>query len=295
MPDFLSPKPYGDQKQPLNPSSNSPAPAHIESSAVEKRPEADVRVRMGRNRFLRQKGGPDQPADADHHLAGSDQIGGPDSAIPKVPPAKKRSKLLVQYYASTFLLLITLFLVTGYVLLKPMIDELKRTNETVEVRLLEVEQGNAFLNSVDASIAIAKDIPEDVLLRVDEALPKREDIPKLLKMFAQIGLSNDVEISSISFGATGNAIGESISGFSLAPVEISLSVKSPGYLAMREFLHDIETNIRLMEVQSISVNTDEAEGSFSYTLQLQSYILQKASPASVPAPAGPSGSIDEDI
>lgn len=208
---------------------------------------------------------------------------------------RKESPLLVHYYQSIFLLLIMLFIASGYFVLNPLIAEFKKTNESIRVKLQEKDDANAFLSSVDRSIAAAKSISPETLDRINESLPKEVQIPILLKTFAQLADQNGVEMSGIQFSPQGaQSDSPTYSGYSLAPIQISLSIQAPGYLVMRKYLEDLQTNIRLMDVKSISVSGDDSTGAFSYSLELMTYYIQKqavASPTNSIMPIGGGGAM----
>lgn len=203
---------------------------------------------------------------------------------------RKESPLLVHYYQSIFLILIALFIASGYFVLNPLILQFKTTNESIRVKLQEKEDASAFLASVDRSIAAAKSISPETLDRVNESLPKEVEVPILLKTFSQLADQNGVEMGGIQFSPQqADSSSPSYGGYSLVPIQISLSVQAPGYLVMKKYLEDLQSNIRMMDVKSISVSGDQSTGAFSYSLELVTYYLQKtpnASPAASVMPIG---------
>ncbi len=193
---------------------------------------------------------------------------------------KEPSKLFVHYYGSVFLLLIAGFVAAGYFLLSPLITEFKEVNETIGTKLTEVDDARAFLESLDLSIQAAESIPEDTLMRVDEALPRDVGIPKLLKTIAEIATEYNVEVSSVQFAPGAAAKKEEgatrspYRGMELSPIDINLTVDAPGYQVTRAFLEALETNVRVLDVNTISV-TGEDDGAMSYTMTLTAYTLKK--------------------
>jgi hypothetical protein len=206
---------------------------------------------------------------------------------------RKESPLFVNYYQSVFLILIALFIVSGYVVLNPLITDFKKTNESIRSGLQESDDAQAFLDSVNRSIRAAESISSETLSRVNEALPKEVEIPKLLKTFAQIADQDHVTMGGIQFSPqeSGSSGGFSYQGYSLGTVQVSVSIQAPGYLAMRKYLEDLQTNVRLIDVKTISVNGDSATGAFSYSLELTSYYIQKSVASPVAAPIGGAGGI----
>lgn len=214
---------------------------------------------------------------------------------------RKESQLFISYYQSVFLLLIALFVVSGYFVLNPLITEFKKTNESISVGLKSSEDAQAYLDSLNRSIKAAQSISPETLSRVNEALPKDVDVLKLLKTFNQIADQNHVTMSGVTVSPPQGASGEgpSYGGYALVPVQISLSVQASGYQVMRKYLEDLQTNIRLMDVKTISVSGDDSTGAFTYSLELTTYAIQKSvappsssipgagTPGMMPAPAAP--------
>jgi hypothetical protein len=231
-----------------------------------------------------------------------EELSEPHEEVKRV--VRKESPLFIHYYQSLFLLLISLFSLSGYLVLNPLIKDFKKTNEMIKVSLQESDDATDFLRSVNGSIKAAQSISPETLSKVNEALPREVEIPKLLKTFALIADQNRVTMSGIQFSAQDAASGSpTYQGYSLATVQISLSIQAPGYLVMRKYLEDLQTNIRLMDVKTISVSGDNASGAFSYSLELVTYYLQKTStkpsaPVSGPGgaalpPSAPTGSVND--
>jgi Tfp pilus assembly protein PilO len=200
------------------------------------------------------------------------------NAKEKKPAVKKKEKadsvLFVHYYGAMFLLLIAAFIGSGYFVLNPIYAELKTVNGEIESTALQLEDERMLLGSLERSIAAAEAIPAETLMRVDEALPRNDEIPKLLTTLSLIAERNGVELSGVQFTPTeqpeGAKKGKRMS-VELATLGIHLTLSSPGYRATRSFLEDIEENVRIMDVKSITVTGNDQDGSIDYTLELIAY------------------------
>lgn len=206
---------------------------------------------------------------------------------------KKRSKLFTQYYGTVFLLLIAGFAVIGYSVLNPNIEAFKLANETINVRLQELDDSQSYLDSLDRSIAAAQSIPEETLERVEEALPREIGIPKLLKTMAVIAESNNISMTSIQFSqqsqgaASSDAVGTvARRSLELVPIDMDINLDAANYQITRAFLEDLERNVRVLDVRSITVNANDTEGTMSYTLQLTAYAVREAERAVSPLKDG---------
>lgn len=203
---------------------------------------------------------------------------------------RKESPLLVHYYQSIFLLLIALFVASGYFVLSPLILEFKEVNQMIRFRLQEKDDATVFLQSVNRSIEAAQSISPEVLAKINEALPNEVEVPILLKTFYQLADQNGVKMGGIQFSPQGaSSDSQTIGGYGLAPIQISLSIQAPGYHVMRKYLEDLQTNIQLMDVKSISVSGDESSGEFTYSLELTTYTIQKVANTPPPSQAIPMG------
>ncbi len=197
---------------------------------------------------------------------------------------RRPSKLLVEYYAITFLFLIACVVLGAYVLLQPKILHFRSTNDEIGVQLKETENARAYLVSLEASIAAASSIPPDALQRVNEALPKKLNIPKLLQTMDEIARMNNVDIGSIQFSPGSPQPSSGSDPFAIIPVQTSLAIEASGYRDMKDFLTDLETNVRLIDIHTISVNGG-SDGRISYAIQMTTYSLGEPiqqAPSSIP-------------
>lgn len=192
---------------------------------------------------------------------------------------KERSKLFTDYYGIFFMFLIGAFIGAGYFVLNPLYAEFKTLNSDIESQLQTLDDERNFLNSLDGSIAAAEEIPESTLIRVDEALPRDIEIPKLLSTIAMITKQNNIELSNIQFTPADKPKKtekkKRRTSVELIPLGISLTLQSDGYQATRRFLEDLEENVRVLDVKTITVTGNEQDGSLSYTLELTAYAIRK--------------------
>jgi Tfp pilus assembly protein PilO len=184
----------------------------------------------------------------------------------KPPVAKPPSKLLTEYYGSLFFLMVLLFLLAAFVVLKPMLDDVKSANAQVVSTLETLANETAYLNSLDQSIAAAQSIPPDVLRKVDRALPRTQGIPELLMLFSSTGDRDHVKISNISFS---DAAPGRVTTSSVSELTVNLTVVAAGYPDIKKFLRDLEASLRIMDVIGINVSTQGTES--AYALQLKTY------------------------
>jgi hypothetical protein len=210
---------------------------------------------------------------------------GVDMQIPKKKPP---SRLFTEYYGALFLAITALFILSGFMFLKPLILDYKAMTLDIPDASTSLKDERDYLNSLKASVAAAEAIPPDVITSIDEALPRTVGIPKLLVTMAAIAESTGVRLSSVSFSSPKSVFAspqEGARGLSLSPVDISLTLSANDYATMKTYLNKLERNLRIMDVQSINVSGNEK--SFDYPIQLRTYVLSQQAPQapSQPAPA----------
>lgn len=194
----------------------------------------------------------------------------------KTPKPKKPSRLFLEYYGALFMLLLAAFVTAGFTVLRPLIADFKLTNSRIAAAVQTLKDERGYLESLERSIAAAKSIPPDVLLRVDEALPREVGIPKLLQTMAELAERHKVRLNSVQFNQPKTPPGGEVQpsrALATAPLDISLTMRAPGYGATRAFLEGLERNLRVLDVQQITVTGNEQTGELTYSLQLRTYSL----------------------
>lgn len=191
-------------------------------------------------------------------------------------------KLWTEYYALVIVLELAVFVAAAYFLFQPRILGIKETNAQTESSLASTVLQRRYLTSLEQSVAAAQSIPADALDRVSESLPYSVDQPTLLMQFSAAAAKNGIQISSIGFSAPRSTAASTPSAGGLAPagsvgtVAIQLSVNAQSYLAIKQFMADLETSLQLMDITSISAASGGEEGKAAYQLQLQTYIYSSS-------------------
>ena len=131
-------------------------------------------------------------------------------------------------------------------------------------------------------------IPQDSLDRLSELLPDNADNIRLIIDIQQMAESYGMTLSSIKFdsnavGAPGTAAGQLSAA---SPASVAQSAKDYGifnleftttatYANFQSFLKDIESSLRLTDIQSIQFSApDPIKGTTTFTVQLNTYWLK---------------------
>lgn len=186
------------------------------------------------------------------------------------------ARLFVNYYGPMFLLIAAMFLIIGFTLLQPRLEAFKELRAQAASTQEHLDSERAYLDSLQRSIAAAQTIPEETLADVEEALPSEPGIPELLEGLSTIAETYRVQLSNIQFSTPRDDVsGESTAsrGTPVQSIEVSMNLSSPSYAATRRYLDAIERNLRLFDVQTISVAPGQGETGQVYTIQLRTYML----------------------
>lgn len=190
------------------------------------------------------------------------------------------SRFFSEYYAAAFLFLLCLFIAGAFVVLRPLLIEIKQINAETVSRLEAIEQERRYLSSLEQSIAAAKSIPATTLDQVNKALPKDPNIPSLLLQFGVAAARHHVRIDSLSFNPTHavSAGTDKKTAFSdtVLPLDVTLALRVRSYPDVKRFLTEIESSLRLMDVMGIVASG--VGDDLTYTLQLRTYTFAPPAP-----------------
>lgn len=190
---------------------------------------------------------------------------------PKPKAMKPPSKLLTDYYGALFFLMVLIFVLASFILLKPKLDDIKATNAQTTTQLEAVNRETAYLTSLDQSVAAAQTIPAETLAKVDRALPREQQIPELLVLFGDTADRDGVKITNVSFsdGALGQAATSSVS-----ELTVNMTVTAQNYPQIKKYIRDLEVSLRLLDVVGINVSTQGTQS--AYALQMKTYTYSPA-------------------
>ncbi len=199
-----------------------------------------------------------------------------------------RIRLNFNQFASGFVIpfLVLLAAVAGYFYLLPKYRELKEQKQALAKKQVEVSGQEAQLGGVKDLIADLKQ-KEAELLPLDEALPTAPAVPQLLANLEaltsasglltanlQLTLPSTVSRAEATAGLEPShrrVEGVLGSAENLAVLQIDLIVKGQ-YLNLKTFLSNLEQNMRLLDILSLTFTPVEKEtGAQDYALRIQTY------------------------
>lgn len=184
-----------------------------------------------------------------------------------VAKLKTPSKMFTDYYGSVFFLLIAVYVAAGFFIIKPKIEVSKQIEAQTQATQLEIENDKVYFENLSRSVAAAQAISPEALDKVELALPSSVDIPEMLVQLNAAASDSGVELLNVNFEGAANR--PPPTGQPTAqPVNITVSLKVPDYSILKKFLLNMESNLRIYDVQSLSFSGKDPMTS---TLLLRSY------------------------
>lgn len=161
----------------------------------------------------------------------------------------------------------------GFIVVWPewkMVNELKGEKVLQEGALEDIKDTIANINELSNKY----DKSEEDIDKLAIAIPPTPQIPELLIQVEELVKKNGLILGNIDFSVEG-AKGEGLSQDEVGIIAINVSVEGT-YAGLKNILNDIEKNIRLMDVVSVSFSKIDKETGFSsYSISLKTYYLVK--------------------
>lgn len=140
----------------------------------------------------------------------------------------------------------------------------------------ELENWNSIIANID-QLSANYERSKDDLDKLALAIPSDSQVPELLIQLGEIAKRNGLVVSDIKFAVKGETPAEQLKNPSkIKTLETNLTVEG-AYPDFKKFLNDIEKNVRLTDVMSVSFSAgrkDEEKSSIiEFDLVLNNYYL----------------------
>lgn len=187
-------------------------------------------------------------------------------------PSLARSKALVwiaRHLVPSGLVLAAVLVLLGYAFVFRAQSAAVKYADRVDFLTEEYRSKEAYLKKLDELNAqFASFDPEDVD-RIRKMIPSDEDAPGLLAMLEATANAGDVQLTSMNFAASDTTGLPDVQGVSA--INVSISMQHADYARFKLFLDALESNLRLFDVRSASINPTSA----TYSLTIRTYIWGK--------------------
>jgi len=178
----------------------------------------------------------------------------------------------------------------AYFLLLPEYKDLAVHRKDLDAKIASVEARKLDLQNIQGLIKELKDKKEK-LAPIDESLPTAPQIPELLANMDELTKRSGVLITSMQVVPAPTAatvvsglevtrikrtqeILSQTEGMTVIQIDMGLKGKYPNMLAL---LKNLEQNLRLLDVQAITLDqVDEESGTQDFALQIQTYFQKDA-------------------
>jgi len=163
----------------------------------------------------------------------------------------------------------------------PNVQGILALRKQIEVAKQNFSERQAFIGKVDSLIDVYQKNEENID-KLDQILPAKEDIPNLIVQVEALVFEQGLILDQLNVNSsaedTGATVAEEVrtgQAAANAPKYKTLNIDlgfTGDYSAMKNFLKATEENMRLIDIDSISI-TPEAEvvGIFKYQLTLKTY------------------------
>ena len=168
------------------------------------------------------------------------------------------------------LALIGILLALGYVFVfRPEFARIRQADRTARLQEERVAK-QAYLAKLDQLNASFEEFDAEDVERVRQMIPQEEDTPGLMAILEAAAQASDLQLTNINFAAGDTTGIPSVQG--LGALNISISVQHGNYQRFKLFLEALETNLRLFDVRSASINPVAA----SYGMTIRAYVWSAA-------------------
>lgn len=189
-------------------------------------------------------------------------------------PPKKDKKIslvtliILKYHRYITIGLVVLILVSSYFwILQPKYQQVRKGG-TFNLNTLESEfqKRQDYLLELKTLKSNYEKIKKADVDKLDKILPSKNDIPGLFVQLESLALENNLFLNSISINETpaNPRSKEAVSEIKKFTINLSLFTSSDGdYRGLKQFLEEIENNLRLFDVNSVFFDPNSSEYSIS--------------------------------
>lgn len=203
---------------------------------------------------------------------------------PNVPTTDRLRRTLfwITRYFYVFVGIFLVAVVAGayFLVFRPQIDRLANINLfTYRESLATLNQLKAERASVERIIGEWQNVSPDDWQLLTDLLPGRRDIPGILMQLEAIANQSGVQLAGITVGEATVDQPAAKSGDPVGELMLSVTVTNGGYGQVKRFVELVETNLRLMDIRSLSF-TGATQS--SVTVNITTYFIATPLPASPP-------------
>lgn len=189
-----------------------------------------------------------------------------------MPKEQKEEQKVEQTNKTSFalfvVLVVVLFVVAAYLLVWPAYGHLSdnKNKLTTQKNLLQTQTD--YLSNLQKLISNYEAIKVADKEKLAQMLPKEIDEPGLFVLFETLAEKNKMVVLAIDISE--KEPGAEIKALGLREVHIAVNLAGGDYESFKNLLDDLESNLRLMDIISISYTPEPP----SYSLNIRTYRLE---------------------
>lgn len=178
-------------------------------------------------------------------------------------------KLIFARFYKVFTTLLVILIVAGafFFILEPKYRESGQGNKVnLDLEKAELEKRQQHLKRLKVLVENYNKISPAEISRIKKILPDERDIPGLFAQFQELAAKNNLLLLSINFNEA--PLAASTDGIKKISIAVDLlSTGSGSYQEIKRFVASLETNLRLLDIESVFYTP----GSGSYSLIINTY------------------------
>lgn len=169
------------------------------------------------------------------------------------------------------LVLLVIILLAVFELIMPLFNQVSVAQVELRQLMSQEKDAQAVIDKIKDLNADYEAMKEETA-RIDVLLPDKEDLATIITSLEAMAGENGLLLESISFAPPASPL--------VATSEaswwknLSLQVSASGsYLSFKNFLQSVEKNMRLMEVKSTRLTSQEKDRQFKINIDLETHYL----------------------
>jgi len=165
---------------------------------------------------------------------------------------------------------ILIALILGFGILRPLYNSLTTTNK-------ELKEKQAVLERLESNLENLKNLEstkEELIVKNEKvlsALPLDKDVPRLFVQLERIAAGVGLQVSSVSENGESASAPDTNEAAIVTPATYQVSGTATNYNALKQVLQKIETGLRIISVEKISVQGSGSDQSLSVSLIVKTY------------------------
>lgn len=191
--------------------------------------------------------------------------------------SRKINNLLIDYFKwiIVFLVLVTLASGTFWIILpkyRQVRKKIEAANESLKLEYLKL---SAYLKNLNSLNDTYKSVSQGELGKIGILLPDRPDAEDLMAQIEALAKNNGLILTSLQVvpetrAAAADAADKTSENKQVKKIRITMNLSAIDYVALRNFLKVLESNLRLMDVKQLTFSP----GGRSAALDILTYYLE---------------------